>query len=84
METVVLNDGTKLLDSHVLLDGNTLWFYLKNITFEEAFELMNDSSKTSRIIMDYFGDVTEYNGYTDLFCLKREEDMRITGGLKHA
>lgn len=84
METVVLNDGTKLLDSHVLPDGNTLWFYLKNITFEEAFELMSDSSKTSRIIMDYFGTVTEYNGYTDLFCLKREEDMRITGGLKRA
>ena len=84
METVVLNDGTRLLDSHVLPDGNTLWFYLKHITFEEAFELMSDSSKTSRIIMDYFGDVTEYNGYTDLFCLKREEDMRITGGLKHA
>lgn len=81
METLTLNDGTILANSHALLSGRTLWFYLGSVTFTEAFELMNDPNKTRRIISNSYGDEQEYNGYTDLFCLRREESGIISGGL---
>jgi len=84
MQKLTLNDGTVLENSHVILNGSTLWFYLTGITFTETFNVMNDASRTETITADSFGDVTAYEGFTDLFCLRREDDGMITGGLKHA
>ena len=84
MEKLILNDGTELENSHVLLSGTTLWFYLNGVTFNEAYELMSDPEKTGKIIAEYYGSVAEYDSYTDLFCLRREDDGMVSGGLKHA
>lgn len=81
MQTLTLNDGTVLQNSHVLRDRNILWFYLQEITFAGAFELMANAEKTARIEQDAYGSVTAFEGYTDLFCLRREDDGMITGGL---
>ena len=84
METITLNDGTVLENSHVLLSRNVLWFYLNGVSFEDAFALMSDVDKTIRIVASSYGSETEYTAYTDLFCLRREDDGMITGGLNHA
>ena len=39
------------------------------------------AEKTARIEQDAYGSVTAFEGYTDLFCLRREDDGMITGGL---
>lgn len=80
METLTMNDG-KALNGHVLLSGGTLWFYLNDVTFSEAYEIMSDPGKTVRITANSYGAVMEYSGYVDLFCLRRENDGTITGGL---
>ena len=84
METLTLNDGTVLQNSHVLLSKNTLWFYLNGVTFNEAFNLMSDTGVTASINANSYGSEITYAGYTDLFCLRREDDGMITGGLNHA
>lgn len=81
METVTLNDGTVLNDSHVLESRGILWFYLRGVTFERAYELMVDDGRTERIVMNSYGSETVFTGYTDLFSLRREDDGMITGGL---
>lgn len=84
MEKLILNDGTELKNSHVQLSGTILWFYLNGVTFDEAYQLMSDTGKTEKITAEYYGSTTEYYSYSDLFCLRREDDGMITGGLKHA
>ena len=83
METLTLNDGT-VLAGHAVLDGDTLWFYLDSIAFGDAYTLMSDQSKTIRIKADQYGMGIIYNGYTDLFCLRKEKNGQVTGGLNKA
>lgn len=84
MEMITLNDGTELQDSHALSSGGTLYFYLKHVTFAEAYEMLSDPDKTAHIVCSIHGDETAYDGYTDLYSLKREADGTITGGLMAA
>ena len=84
METITLNDGTVLENSHVVLGRNILWFYLNGISFNDAFTLMSDPDNTVEIVAEQYGVETTYTGYTDLFSLTREDDGMITGGLNHA
>lgn len=82
MEKLTLADGTQIEPAHVIADGGTLWFYLENgISFADAYTAMADPNKTSRITADRFGESKTYDGFTDLFCLRKDDDT-ISGGLK--
>ena len=81
MQTMELNDGTLLENSYAIQNGNVMWFYISGKTLVEAFALMNDPAKTATVTVDRYGAVTEISGYTDLFCIRRESDGMITGGL---
>ena len=83
---LILTDGTEILDARAIADGNTLWFYVdqEGATLGGIFELMNDPEKTETITADEFGAVTEYLGFTDLFCIRKEDSGQINGGLKKA
>ena len=85
-EKLILSDGTEILDAHAIADGKTLWFYVQHdgYTLGEIFELMNDPEKTETITADEFGTMTEYQGFTDLFCIRKEDNGQINGGLKKA
>ena len=84
MEKLILNDGTEL-PAHAILASSILWVYLDgSITLAEAFELLINPEKTERIVAEYYGDTTVYEGYTDLFCIRREADGSINAGLGKA
>lgn len=84
-QKLTLNDGTVLENAHAIVAVNVLWVYIDiGITMTEAFELLNDPEKTAIIRADDFGAESVYSGYTDLYCIKREENGQINAGLKKA
>jgi hypothetical protein len=84
-QKLILNDGTILDPAHAIEAGGVLWVYLDcEITLAEAFELLNDPGKTSKIVTDEFGVVNTYTGYSDMFCIRREDDGQVNAGLKKA
>lgn len=84
-QMLILNDGTILDPAHAILAGNVLYIYLDGtVTLEAAFALLIDPDKTARITSQEFGVVTEYEGYTDLFCIRREDNGQVNAGLKKA
>jgi hypothetical protein len=83
METLTLNDGTVFDPAHAIEVNGILYVYLDNgITLAEAFELLADPEKTSVITGNAYGNITTYEGYTDLFCIRREDDGQVNAGLK--
>ena len=84
-QKLTLNDGTVLNPAHAILSNSILWVYIDaQITLAEAFELLNDPDKTNVIISDSYGTETEYMGFTDLFCITRENNGQVNAGLKKA
>ena len=87
METITLNDGTVLTDATTIGALPGLWVHIqKGLTFAEAFALFSDPKKTAVITSDKSepnrpGEGTVYEGYTDLYMLKREDDGMIVIGL---
>ena len=82
METITLNDGTELSPAHAFVASGILWVYLDNgISLSDAFELLNDPSKTEVIKV---GTDIVFEGYTDLFCIRREENGQVNAGLRKA
>ena len=83
METLTLNDGTVFDPAHAIEVNGILWVYLDGgLTLEEAFELLADPDKTSTITGNAYGVSTVFEGYTDLFCIRREDDGQVNAGLK--
>jgi len=84
-QNLTLNDGTTLEPAHAIEAGGVLWIYLDGgIEMAAAFELLNDPEKTGRITADDFGAVELYEGYTDLFCIRKEITGQVNAGLKKA
>jgi hypothetical protein len=82
-QILILNDGTILTPAHAIPAGGVLWVYIDgDMTLAEAFELLNDPEKTGTIEANEYGSVTTYEGYTDLYCITREDNGRINAGLK--
>lgn len=80
---IKLNDGTVLDESEVLKSGERLFLYLYGqITFEQAFALLNDPDKTKKIVADKFGTKTTYSGYKELYVITKEDGGYITAGLR--
>lgn len=74
---LILNDGTEL--SGYAYAAGDLFFYLSDITMAEAFELLNNPEKTV-MITDEMGN--EFEMYTDLRCITKEDNGKITGSLR--
>lgn len=84
METLTFTDGTVIENSHVLLDGNNLFFYIQTeMSLAEAFNIVVDPEKTASITALRFGEETVYEGYTDL-CSISKDFGQISGRLRRA
>ena len=80
---LTLNDGTELTPAHAVAVNGILWVYLDNgITLADAFALLNDPEKTAVIRMNEYGQESEFDGYTDLFCIRREDDGQVNAGIR--
>ena len=87
METITLNDGTVINDAVTIGAVPGLWIHIPNgFTIAKAYKLFSVKNKTSVITSDKSEpsrprEGTVYEGYTDLFMLKREDDGTIVIGL---
>ena len=82
-QKLILNDGTELDNSYVLLSGLILWVYIYgDVSFQRAFELLNDPTKTESILCDRYGTRNTYDCFTDLFCIRKEDGGFISAGLR--
>ena len=84
-QKLILNDGTVLENTTALVASGTLWVYIESeITLGEAVALLNDPEKTAVMTEVEFGNEKIYTGYTDLFCVRREDNGQVNAGLKKA
>ena len=82
-QILILNDGTILTPAHAIRAGGVLYVYIDSVmTLADAFGLLNDPEKTGKIEANEYGEITTYEGYTNLYCITREDDGRINAGLK--
>jgi hypothetical protein len=87
METLTLNDGTVVHDAVTIGALPGLWVHItKGYTLPEAYTLFSNPEITAVITSDKSDprkpdEGTVYEGYTDLYMLKREDDGTIVIGL---
>lgn len=80
---LTLSDGTELEHSYVIRSGNNLWVYVyAQITFTALFGLLNDPENTAAITMKQGDEETVFEGFTDFFCIRKEDDGFISAGLR--
>ena len=87
MEAIlILNNGARLFPAHAIEAGGILWVYIDNpdATLADVFDLLVDPEKTSRIVANEYGVISEFTGYTDLFCIRKEDYGQVSAGLKKA
>lgn len=81
--TLELNDGTMLDGSYAIKSGGVLWVYVyAEIGFVELFQLLNDPEKTGTITARQGGVTNEYQGFMELFCIRKEDGGFISAGLR--
>ena len=79
---LIMNDGTEINNAEAFVNSGVLWVYIySQMTFAKAFGILNSQAKT-RIIRAVNGATTTFTGYTNLFCLRKEDDGSISAGLK--
>ena len=84
---LILADGTILKDCECGYYDKSLWCFLKNITFAEAFQHFSSPNKFGTIIFDivYKNGVIErfkYSGFDQIISVVQKEftvDVRIQG-----
>lgn len=83
-EKITLNDGTEIVGTHVIPNGNVLWVYIRNgMGLGDVFPLLNDPEKTKKITAEPFGgEKVTYKGYKVLFSIRKEDDGQITAGIR--
>ena len=82
-QMLTFDDGTILLNSEVILGGRNLWVYVRSeITFTQLFELLNNPAKTRKVQSARYGEMEEYDGYTDLFVIRKEDGGWFSAGLR--
>lgn len=83
MNGLIFADGTELKDSYVMLDDGILWFYVqKQMDIRDVFALFSDRAKTARIVDASDVPAEEFDGYTEIFCIRQDNSNQISGGLK--
>lgn len=83
---LVLNSGIQLNDSYVLQAGSKLWVYVydQGISFGELFNALNDPAAVSTVTQYTGGTPQVYEGFTELFCIRKEDGGFMTAGLRRA
>lgn len=83
METLTLNDGTILENSHIIQSDNSLFIYISNgFDIKQVFDLMYDPEKTKKIVFSSFGSLAgTYKGYKKLIAVRDEGNGLITAVL---
>ena len=81
---LVLNSGIQLNDSYVLQAGSKLWVYVydQSISFGELFNALNDPAAVSTVTQYTGGVAHAYEGFTELFCVTKEDSGCMTAGLR--
>ncbi len=82
---LIMNDGTEINNAEAFTSSGVLWVYIHSkTTMAKAFGILNSPAKT-RIIRSVNGTNTEtFTGYTDLFCLRKEDDGSVNAGIRKA
>ena len=86
METLTLNDGTILENSHVLESNGNLFVYVNGeLTIKDVFDLMYDPEKTKKIVFEISGSKAgTYRGYKKLIAVRDEGNGLVTAVLGKA
>lgn len=82
-QSLILNDGSIFVNSHVILNG-TLFVYIKDGVsgLREVFDALIDPLKTAKITFsDYDGTKKVYRGYKKLIAVRDEGNGLITAVL---
>ena len=83
-QKLILNDDSEILDSYAVQANGKLWVYVyADISFACLFSMLSDPEKTSRIVCEQFGVRNTYDGFTDLFCIRKEDGGWISAGLRY-
>lgn len=78
MRKLTLYDGTDLENCECGLSSNgTLWCYLKNMTFSQAFSLFSDAEKTAKIDFTYGEMVDSHEGYTTMIAIIQDAEDQV-------
>ena len=80
---LTLNDGTELEYSTVTQAGNVLCVYCyAPVTFGQLFWLLNNPEKVAEITMTQGEHQAIFEGFTELFCIRKEDAGFISAGLR--
>lgn len=79
-EKLTLNDGTEIA-GYLIETAGVLLLYMNEITFEEAFELLNNSENVKKIKAERYGTTQTIRGYKELYTLSKEPGF-ISAGLR--
>lgn len=79
-EKLTLNDGTEI-EGYLLEASGVLFLYMRGITYEKAFELLNIPENVKKIKAERYGTVQTVKGYKELYTLSKEPGF-ISAGLR--
>lgn len=80
---LILNNIIELQDSYVIKSGNILWMYVyADISFGDLFNMLNDTGATETVRMYRYGTESFFEGFTELFYMRKEDDGFIVAGVR--
>ena len=71
MESLTLNDGT-VITGHLIETNERLFLYMKEITMQEAFNLLIKPENTTKIRAVRYRAETTVHGYQALYSISNE------------
>ena len=72
--TLILNDGTRLVVSYCGANAGYLWIDVYEKSFYECAYLFSNQKLTSRMVYEFGEMHQEYEGYTELTVVMAEDD----------
>lgn len=79
-EKLIMNDGTEIA-GHLLEAAGVLFLYMYGITFEEAFELLDNPENVKKIKAERYGEFKTVRGYKELYTISKEDGF-ISAGIR--
>ncbi len=79
--TIKLNDGTILDESHCSHYDSSLWCYVSGKTMAECMQIFSNPEKTAEIESYFYAKTYRYIGFTELLLIQKSEDgvnVRLT------
>lgn len=83
MDRKLILNNIEIQDSYVLRNGSMLFVYVyAEITFAELFNILNNPANV-QTVRAFVGETeTDYDGYTELFVIRKEDEGFISAGLR--